>query len=385
MTLEESRSLGRAVFAQSFSTEPDGVWQAPGRVNIIGEHTDYQLGYCLPMAIGARTVVAARRRADGVVRAYSKNLEAWAEGEIAHLEPGPRGQWFNYVLGMVAETGCPGGVDLAIGGDLPLGAGVSSSAALEMAVGHALNDLFGLGLTATGLALAGQRAEHRFAGVATGILDQFASALGQPRCALFLDTRQRHATPVPFQPEEAGLALALVDTRAERRLVGGGYQVRVDEAERAAAALGVSHLRDADPAAVEELEDPILRGRARHIVSENRRVLAVVEASSRGEWSVVGEALYASHRSLALDYEVSHPALDRVVEVARSTEGVFGARMTGGGFGGSAIVLLETLAEQDLRAGLARAWAEAGWEPPRCMLVHASAGAGRADGGAGAC
>jgi galactokinase len=379
---EQAVQEGRAGFASRFGGEPEGVWWAPGRVNIIGEHTDYQLGLCLPMAIDRHVVVAARPRPDRRVRAYSAALQAAAEADLDGLRPGPRGDWFNYVAGVLAGLEPPRGVDLYIGGDLPRGAGLSSSAALEVAVAWAVNDLFALGLEPEELALVAQRAEHTFAGVSCGIMDQFASVFGRPGRALLLDTRSRTVTPVPFQPEEVGLVLGVVDTRAPHQVTGGGYQERFEQARAAARLLGLDALRDATPEDLVRVPDPVLRRRARHIVSENGRVLQVVEAAARGEWAAVGQALYASHRSLAEDYEVSHPALDLVVQTASATEGVFGARLTGAGFGGSAIVLMEALAEEDFLQALRRAYAERGWAPFAYLPVRAGPGAGRCPGAA---
>ncbi len=375
---DEVGEYGREIFVRAYGSPPERVWQAPGRVNLIGEHTDYQEGLCLPMAIDLQVVAAGRRRADGVLRAYSATLDRWAEARVEGLAPGPRGDWFNYVAGVAAELGLSGGADLAVGGDVPLGAGVSSSAALEVAVGGLLDALYGLGCAPEDLAAAGRRAEHRFAGVETGVMDQLASALAEEGHALLLDTRSGEATPVPFRPGAAGLRLAVVDTRVTHQVTGGGYQERVGEARAAAAALGLPSLRNATPAAVARLEDPVLARRARHIVTENLRVLEVVEAASRDEWARVGRALYASHRSLAEDYAVSCAALDAVVSAAAATPGVFGARMTGAGFGGSAIVLLDAAAEDPFRASLGQAWIEGGWPDFVYRDVDPAAGAGEA-------
>ncbi len=365
----------REIFTRAFGGVPEVIWPAPGRVNIIGEHTDYQDGLCLPMAIDLQAVVAGRRRDDGVLRAYSATLNRWAEARMP-LVPGASGDWFNYVAGVFTELAVPGGADLVLGGDVPLGAGVSSSAALELAVGGAANALYGMGRRPQELAEAGRRAEHRFAGVETGIMDQLASALGQEGHALLLDTRTRTATPVPFRPGSAGLALALVDTRVTRELVAGGYGARVREARAAAATLGVASLRDATPSDLARLEDPVLMRRARHIITENQRVLEVMDAAARDAWAVVGEALYGSHRSLAEDYEVSCPALDVVVAAARATPGVWGARMTGAGFGGSAIVLLNADAVERFQERLSADWRVHGWAPFAFRLVGPAAGAG---------
>lgn len=380
MKREALGPCARQLFLGAYAAVPEVVWQAPGRVNIIGEHTDYQDGLCLPMAIDLQAVVAGRRRPDPVLRAYSATLDQWAEAALP-LTPGPSGSWFNYVAGVWAECGASGGADLVIGGDVPLGAGVSSSAALEVAVGGTADALFGLGLSPQELAESGRRAEHRFAGVETGIMDQLASALGQEGHALLLDTRTREATPVSFRPGRAGLVLALVDTRVTRALVAGGYGARVQEARAAAAALGVPMLRDARPEDLTRLTDPLLARRARHIVSENARVQAVVEAAGRDDWAAVGSALYASHRSLAEDFEVSCAALDAVVAAAQATAGVHGARMTGAGFGGSCIALLDAEAEERFRHALDRQWRAGGWAPYGFRVVVPSAGAGRVDDG----
>ncbi len=377
MNQSAALAQGRAAFAARFGGPPDAVYLAPGRVNLIGEHTDYQMGLCLPMAIDAHVAVAARRRDDRKVQAYSASLEAAAEADLDALSPGPRGQWFNYVAGVIAALRPPHGVDLYFFGDLPRGAGLSSSAALEIATATAVDDLFALGRAPEELALIGQSAEHHFAGVSCGIMDQFASVFGREGNALLLDTRTRGVTPVPFRPEEVGLTLGVVDTHAEHQVTGGGYQERFEQARAAAAALGVQYLRDASLTSLREIADPLLKRRARHILTENRRVLQVVESAGRGEWAAVGHTFYASHRSLAEDFEVSHPALDAVVQTAMATEGVFGARLTGAGFGGSAIVLLEALAEEDFLSGLRTVYAERGWTPFAYMAVRACAGAGR--------
>jgi galactokinase len=367
-----------AAFVQAFEAPPDGVWRAPGRVNLIGEHTDYQEGLCLPMAIDRHVVVAARVRPDRRVRAVSAHRGAAPEVLIDALRPGPRGEWFNYVAGVLASLAPPAGCDLYVDADLPAGAGLSSSAALEMAVATAVNDLFALGRTGRELALAGQRAEHAFAGVNTGLMDQLASVFGRPGHALLLDTRTADVTPVPWQPEAAGLALAVVDTRAEHRVVAGGYEARVREVRAAAAALGVPALRDAVPEDLGRLAaEPLLLRRARHVVTENARVRAVVEAAGRGAWERVGALFLESHRSLADDYEVSHPALDAVVQVACRTPGALGARLTGAGFGGSAIVLLRAAAMPALERGLQEEYAARGWPPCQVQTFQPGPGAGR--------
>ena len=330
MTGEQAAAAARGYRAR-FGAEPEAVWAAPGRVNLIGEHTDYQMGLSLPIAIDRHVVAAAGRRADRRLAAWSEAMDGGAEADLDGLRPGPAGSWFNYVAGVAGALGLPGGVNLFLAADLPAGAGLSSSAALEVAVGSACNALFGLGRGGRDLALAGQHAEHAFAGVSTGLMDQLASALGREGAALLLDHRTGDVRPVPWEPERAGLILGVVDSRAPHRVTGGGYQRRFEEARAAAAALGLPSLREAGSDAVEALEDPVLRRRARHIVSENRRVDEVVAAAAAGDWAAVGRAFSASHRSLADDYEVSHPVLDGIVDVAGGTPGVLGARLTGAG------------------------------------------------------
>jgi galactokinase len=367
-----------------FGAEPEAVWAAPGRVNLIGEHTDYQMGLSLPIAIDRHVVAAAGRRPDRRLCAWSETMGGGAEADLDLLRPGPAGAWFNYVAGVAAALGLPGGVNLFFASDLPVGAGLSSSAALEVAAGSACNALFGLGRSGRDVALAGQHAEHAFAGVSTGLMDQLASALGQEGCALLLDHRSGALRTVPWEPERAGLVLGVVDSRAPHRVTGGGYQRRFEEARAAAVALGLPSLREASPEAAESLEDPVLRRRARHIVSENGRVDAVVAAAGVGDWAAVGRAFSASHRSLAEDYEVSHPVLDGIVAVAGATPGVLGARLTGAGFGGSAIVLMETGAEENFAEALRAAYGARGWEPFSYAAVRAAGGARALRGGGGA-
>lgn len=378
MRAEEAWRRGAAGFGQHFGGEPDGIWRAPGRVNLIGEHTDYQLGLCLPMAIDRHVVVAGRARPDRLVRVFSAAMDRGVTADLDRLRPGARGDWFNYVAGVLAGLQPPRGCDLYLDADLPAGAGLSSSAALEIGVATAVNDLFGLGRSAHDLAAIGQRAEHEYAGVGTGLMDQLASALGQRDHALLLDTRTQGITPVPWRPERAGLRLVVVDTRAKHQVVAGGYEARVREVQAAAACLGVPTLRAARPEDLAALAgEPLLLRRARHVVTENARVLEVVEAAGRGDWARVGSAFYASHRSLAEDYEVSHPALDTVVAVAHGEAAALGARLTGAGFGGSAIVLLAAGGVERLRLALHAAFAGRGWVPCELTEVSPAPGAGR--------
>lgn len=381
MTGEQARDRGRTAFREAFGDEPDGVYVAPGRVNLIGEHTDYQQGLCLPMAIDRQTVVAARRRADRRVTAFSRTTDQRVEADLDRLSPAPRGAWFNYVAGVIDALGPRAGLDLAIDGDLPVGAGLSSSASLEMAVAWAVDDLGSLGRSKQDLARCGQRAENAFAGVQTGIMDQFASALGREGMALLLDVRQGTVDLVPFNPEAADYTLLVIDTKAKRQLVGGGYQQRVEEAAAAAAALGVSSLREALPRQLEQADlPPVLRRRARHIVGENERVRSVAAAAAAGHWAEVGQAFYDSHRSLRDDYEVSHPALDLVVSTAQVCPGVVGARLTGAGFGGAAIVLCAIDAVSAFVERLGSAYRAQGYGPFQAWRVRPAEGAHKLEG-----
>jgi galactokinase len=363
-----------------------GVWAAPGRVNLIGEHTDYNDGFALPLAVALRVRCAAATRADGLLSAVS----AQVPGEpvsvpVAGLEPGAVTGWGAYVAGVVwalAAAGHPvGGLDLAVDGEVPLGAGLSSSHALECAVAVAAADLYGLELERTELARIVQRAENDFVGAPTGIMDQLASLCGRAGHALLLDTRTLSVEPVPLDLAGHGLALLVIDTRAPHALVGGEYAARRRSCEQAAALLGVPALRDVSeaglPAALARLDDAVMRRRVRHVVTEDARVLAVVDqlrggADPRG----IGPALTASHESLRDDYEVSCPELDTAVDAALAA-GAHGARMTGGGFGGSAIALVDAAATGRVGEAVRDAFADRGFTAPAAFAVTPADGAGR--------
>ena len=337
----------RAAFRATFGREPHGLWAAPGRLNLIGEHVDYAGGLCLPMALPQHTVVAAATRDDGRLRLRSEHRSAqtW-DGALSTVDPGhPRG-WAAYPAGVMWALGHPaGGLDLLVGDSVPVGAGLASSAALECAVALAVDALCGLGLAATTagrarLAVACRRAENEIVGAPTGGMDQLASLCCPVGQALLLDCRDQTMRQVPLGLAAAGLNLLVVDTGAPHQNVDGQYAERRRSAELAAAALGVATLRDAAPHRAAQLTDPLLRRRARHVVSEIARVQTVVTLLESGRIRDIGPLLNASHASLRDDLEVSSPELDRVVDAARAA-GALGARMTGGGFGGSAVVLVE--------------------------------------------
>ncbi|MGW0048242.1 galactokinase [Nocardia cyriacigeorgica] len=337
------------------SNDGFATWAAPGRVNVIGEHTDYNDGYVLPIALPMTVECAARRRGDDQVVLSSRQRPGepialglgGLERERAVL-PG----WARYPVGVLAEFvrrgHALGGVELRIDGGVPIGAGLSSSAALCCSVAVALRDLFGLGLSARELIDLARTTENRYVGVPTGILDQSAAILCTPGHALFLDVRRfDRAEPgayeqIPFDLRRAGLELLVVDTGHPHSLADSGYAERRTQCGAAAAELGVGSLRAIDSLdGLARLDDPVLLRRARHVVGENARVLDVVELLRAGaDPREIGPVLTASHTSLRADFEVSTPALNVVVAAALAA-GAYGARMVGGGFGGSVIALVD--------------------------------------------
>jgi galactokinase len=368
-------------FSDLFGREPDGRWAAPGRVNLIGEHVDYAHGLCLPFAIAERTVVEAAARTDDVVRLHSPAEGTW-EGRIDDVGPGSPAGWAGYAAGVPwalrAAGQRVGGLDLLITETVPLGAGLSSSAALECATALAVDSLCGLGLggSLTGrrrLAAACVSAENDVVGASTGGMDQAVSLLATAGHALLLDTRNGATRQVPFAPDDDGLRLLVMDTRVRHHLADGQYGERRSSVEKAAAALGLSSLREATVADLEKL-DGELRRRARHIVTEIARVREVAEMLDVGRLREIGPLLDASHHSLARDYEVSCPELDLACEVARAA-GAFGARMTGGGFGGSAIALVPFSRVNDVTTAVREAFRSCGYETPEIRAAAPSAGA----------
>ncbi|MDP9432125.1 MAG: galactokinase [Actinomycetota bacterium] len=374
----------REAFGRLTGRPPEGLWAAPGRVNVIGEHTDYNDGFVLPFAIDRRVVVAAARRDDGLCRVHSlQQPDQPVTAELASLAPGNVSGWAAYVLGVawvLRERGAAlGGVDLMLSGDVPSGAGLSSSAALECAAGLALADLFGLTDDATERARIAQRAENDFVGVPCGLMDQLASTRGLAGHALLIDIRTLDVRPTPLHLEAAGLTLLIVDTRASHSLADGEYARRRASCEAAARSLGVAALRDVEAqdllAVLARLDDVTAR-RVRHVVTENARVLQVDTALQGGDWAAVGQLMTASHVSLRDDYEVSAPELDTVVEAALGV-GALGARMTGGGFGGSAIALVAADAADGVTEAVTGAFAQRGFPAPRIFTAVPSDGARR--------
>jgi galactokinase len=347
------------------------VASAPGRVNLIGEHTDYNGGFVLPTAIPQRTHVTLARRDDQRVTAYSANTQGQATFVLG--EENRRGDWADYVQGVtwaLMQLGfeIPSGFELAIESDVPPGAGLSSSAALEVAVLRAIRDAFDLiTLDDVRLAQLGQLAENEFVGARSGIMDQMAASFADEHSALFLDTRSLDHRRVPL-PSDADLLV--IHSGVAHGIAGGEYNTRRAECEAAARALGVDQLRDVsmtDLERVEALSEPLNR-RARHVVTEDDRVLQAVSAMDAGQTRALGELFLASHASMRDDFEVSVPDVDTLVEIGAADPDVFGARMTGGGFGGS-VVMLAVLGQGRAAARrIARAYAERTGRSPTVLV-----------------
>jgi galactokinase len=376
-------------FEAAFGAAPHGVWAAPGRVNLIGEHTDYNEGFVLPFAIDKRARTAVRLRSDSVRKASTVRLlstfgdQGVIEADAAALVPGTVTGWAKYPLGVVWALQEHGieipGFDLLLDSDVPLGAGLSSSHAIECAVITALNELTGAGLSTDEMVRLTQRAENAFVGAPTGIMDQSASLRGVSGHVVFLDCRDQSAELVPFQAQEDGLVLLVIDTKVSHSHADGGYASRRASCELGAEVLGVTALRDVGVADLEEasgLLDPVTFRRVRHIVTENDRVLQAVDTLRCQGPAHIGSLLDASHVSMREDFEISCPELDLAVDTARN-HGAIGARMTGGGFGGSAIALTPVQDEQQVRDAVVRAFAEAGFRAPDIFTVTPATGAER--------
>jgi galactokinase len=374
------------LFRDRFGGEPAGTWIAPGRANLIGEHTDYNEGFVLPFAIDRATTAAVRLRDDRRVRVASTFDGALVEADLDDLRPGGFSGWSAYPLGVAWAFGEFGtdltqvrGFELAIDSTVPVGAGLSSSAAIEMATAVALDELWGCGVDRTTLARIGQRAENVAVGAPTGVMDQSASVFGKADSAVFLDCRSLAVEQVPLGFAERGLVVLVTDTRVEHAHATGGYRDRRDACERGAAALGVPALRDltsADLPRAEEALDEVTYRRVRHVVTEDERVLESVEALRGGDLDRFGALLDASHVSMRDDFEISVPELDTAVEAAQGA-GALGARMTGGGFGGSAIALVHEDRVDAVAAAIRDAFAARGFREPGIFPVTAADGARR--------
>ena len=372
-------------FAAAFGRPPQGVWAAPGRVNVIGEHTDYNAGFALPIALPMVTTAAVAGRADERLRLSSAQRPGEVvETSLADLRPGAVDGWAAYVAGAVwalrAAGHAVGGYDVLVDGAVPEGSGLSSSAALECAVIGAVADVAGLEVARPDLARVAQHVENDFVGAPTGIMDQMASLLCEEHHALLLDARSLEVAQVPFALVAEGLMLLVIDTRAPHTHVDSEYAARRRSCEEAARVLGVAALRDVpeealDGPALDRL-DPVARRRVRHVVTEDARVLRTVDLLRHGRVREIGPLLTASHASLRDDYEVSVPELDVAVDAALHA-GVYGARMTGGGFGGAAIALTDADRLEETQAAIERAYADRGFPAPGFFPAVPSAGARR--------
>ncbi|MFF1509188.1 galactokinase [Streptomyces sp. NPDC058326] len=374
-----------AGFEALYGAAPDGVWAAPGRVNLIGEYTDFNDGFVLPLALPHTTVAAVSRRDDNVLRLHSADIDGGiVQLEADALEPLSGGGWAAYPAGVVwalREAGHPvTGADIHLTSTVPTGAGLSSSAALEVVTALALNDLFALGLSRPELARLAQRAENAFVGVPCGVMDQMASACAEEGHALHLDTRDLSYRQVPFDLAREGLRLLVVDTRVKHALGDGAYAVRRAGCEAGARALGVRTLRDVSaahlPASLARLSDETILRYVRHVVTDNARVERTIALLDAGDTRAVGPVLTEGHASLRDDLGVSCPELDLAVEAANAA-GALGARMTGGGFGGSALVLVDTERAEAVAAAVGKAFADAGYAAPGIFTAVPSAGARR--------
>ncbi len=369
-------------FVEQRGRNPDGVWSAPGRVNLIGEHTDYNGGYVLPFALDLPVFVAAAKRSDGILTAASlQQPEHRWQTTVGELAPGERHSWATYAFGVVwalRRAGHDiGGCDIVLHGTVPSGAGLSSSAAIECAVGLAAADLYGIEMPRETLARLAQQAENDYVGVPCGLLDQMAASVCRPGHALFFDVREDRYEHVPFAPSDEGLALVVINTRVRHSHADGSYAARRRACEEAAERLGVSLLRDISVEGLDDalaaLDDDTLRRRTRHVVTENERVLETVRLLRAGRLADIGPLLIASHVSLRDDFEVSCAELDVAVDAALAS-GALGARMTGGGFGGSAIALVPLDAVTELRSAVESAFASHDFARRPQFLPSMSAG-----------
>ncbi len=383
MTAAAVADRAAGAYRARYNAEPEGVWFAPGRVNLIGEHTDYSGGFVLPFALGSGVAVAAGCAPGEVITMWS-GLEPGDSRAAAvdALAPGLISGWPAYPFGVawsLREAGHRlGATSIAIDADLPVGAGLSSSAALECAVGLALSDLHDLAVPRPELAALASRAENEFLGVPTGIMDQSAALLCRAGHALLLDCRSRGTQDVPLDPCAAGLELLVCDTGTRHALTDGRYAQRRRSCEEAARLLGVGSLREATDRGedVGRLADPELRRRARHVVTENGRVLAAAAQLRRGALAEVGPLLTQSHASLRDDFEVSWPQADVAVAAAVSA-GAAGARMMGGGFGGSVLILARAGDATEIEAVIAAEYARRRWPTPSITVTAPSDGARR--------
>ena len=373
-----------SLFEKSYSDSPEWWIRAPGRVNLIGEHTDYNEGFVLPCAIDYETVIAAKPRPDQQIRVVSADYPG-EQDEFdlqAPIEFQPDRLWVNYIRGVVQsfqKAGLTlGGMDLAIQGNIPQGAGLSSSASLEVAVGQTLKELFDLPLTQTDLALHGQQAENHFVGCNSGIMDQLISAKGQQHHALLIDCRSLETRAVPM-PED--FVVVIINSNKKRGLVDSFYNQRREQCTQAAEVLEVPALRDATQELFEQkqhLLEPVMARRARHVITENARTLEAAKALAQGDLKRLGELMMDSHASMRDDFEITVPEIDLLVSLVKEVIGPQGGvRMTGGGFGGCIVAVVPPDAVEPVRAAVAEQYEAQTGLKESFYVCHASEGAGR--------
>lgn len=365
-------------FTELFGKRAEVIAEAPGRVNLIGEHIDYSEGFVLPFAIADRTYALISRNSDGLVRIASQQRKNRIFTiDIKDVKPGSAGEWEKYVLGVIWTLGVNDGVDILVDGHVPSGAGLSSSAALECSVAVGLNLLFNLNLSLEDLARATQKAENDYVGMPCGIMDQSVSLMGREGSALLLDCRDLSTESVPFDVASAGLELLIIDTQAHHALVDGGYAERRASCEAVATQFGIPSMRYLTREVLEARKSEISDTeyiRARHAVTEIARVQEAVKALRANDFTTLGRLINESHISLRDDYTVSCPELDVAVEASLSA-GALGARMVGGGFGGSAIALISASSIESVKESIRNAYAERGFKAPRFFTSLPSAGA----------
>ena len=365
-------------FTELFGKRAEVIAEAPGRVNLIGEHIDYSEGFVLPFAIADRTYALISRNSDGLVRIASQQRKNRIFTiDIKDVKPGSAGEWEKYVLGVIWTLGVNDGVDILVDGHVPSGAGLSSSAALECSVAVGLNLLFNLNLSLEDLARATQKAENDYVGMPCGIMDQSVSLMGREGSALLLDCRDLSTESVPFDVASAGLELLIIDTQAHHALVDGGYAERRASCEAVATQFGIPSMRYLAREVLEARKSEISDTeyiRARHAVTEIARVQEAVKALRANDFTTLGRLINESHISLRDDYTVSCPELDVAVEASLSA-GALGARMVGGGFGGSAIALINASSIESVKESIRNAYAERGFKAPRFFTSLPSAGA----------
>lgn len=373
-----------AAFRQIFNKAPEALFFCPGRVNLIGEHIDYNGGHVMPCAISRGTWLAVSRNTDKKIRFRSLDLKEAADLNLQTSYTKTGKEWFNYPLGVINELfyleNEISGMDLLFKGDLPLGAGLSSSASIEMAIAFAATEIFGLKFSLKELALLCKKVENEFIGVNSGIMDQFAVAKGEKGKAILLDCDELEHEYLPF--DTGNYVLAIINSRKERKLSESKYNERFAECGRALKLLKkelqVTHLCDITEEQFEQyrslINDPVLEKRSRHVISEETRVMRAASALKKGDLKKFGELMYASHHSLQNDYEVSGKELDAIVEFCSGFEDCIGARMTGAGFGGCAIALVEGNKMNDFKEKLTAHYLKAIGQEPDVFPSKAEAG-----------